>query len=294
MPIIRSANEEDLLQMQNVFYQNEIREVQALPPPSSDVSLTLLHILQTGNLYVAEQDNQILAYAGTITRDTITFLTDLFVHPEIQSTGLGKMLLQRAMPPDGLIHCTMSSSDPRAQALYIRAGMQPQFPNFNLHWGDSSHKKLPNSSLEVVEAESITPELTQWDRQASGRERPLDHTFWVGPEQGRPLWFLRQGTPIGYGYVRLNVGTLLHSKICKVGPIGVKSADDATDCVLAAINWASKRAKLLHIDVPGHHPSLAPLLDCGFRILYADIFLSSATIPFFDTHRYIPSGSDLL
>jgi hypothetical protein len=69
-------------------------------------------VFETGTMSVAEQDGRVLAFAGAITRGPVTFLTDLFVHPQTQS---------------------------RAQALYTREGMQPLFPHFNLQWQGPVH-----------------------------------------------------------------------------------------------------------------------------------------------------------
>jgi hypothetical protein len=38
---------------------------------------------------------------------------------------------------------------------------------------------------------------------------------------------------------------------------------------------------------------IAPLLDCGFHIIYNETYLSSAAAPFFDARCYIAAGSDL-
>ncbi len=293
MSSIRPAHENDLFQIQNVFYQNEVRGVET-PPPPGNTSPALRHILSTGRMYIAEQDNQIRAFAGAITRSTTTFLTDLFVHPEAQSTGLGKMLLQCALPQDELLHCTMSSTDPRAQALYIRSGMQPKFPNFNLQCVESSLINLPYSPIKVVEGDPADPTFIQWDTEISGRERPMDHAFWRTQQQAVPLWFLRKRKTIGYGYVRLNTGNIWYPEVCTIGPLGVNASENTTDCVLAAINWAGKRANVVRIDVPGFYSCLPTLLTCGFRIMYVELFVSSAPISFFDAQRYISSGSDLL
>ncbi len=61
---------------------------------------------------MAEQEGEVLAFTGAITRGTVTFLTDLFVHPAHQSSQLGKTLLRSVLPQDDLAHCTVSSSDP--------------------------------------------------------------------------------------------------------------------------------------------------------------------------------------
>jgi hypothetical protein len=276
-----------------VFYQNELLDNPHLPLPGN-IPPYLSHVLQTGTLYVAEMDGKILAFAGVITRGNISFLTDLFVWPTHQSGQLGKKLLRSVLPPDDLVHCTMSSSDPRALALYIRAGMRPQWPHFALRLEKSMYKMPLAPDVEIIEADPGDPALVQWDAQISGRPRPVDHQFWVRDERAIPMWFRRQGQAVGYGYVRLGAGTLSDPQACTLGPIGASTPEDAAACVLAAVNWALQHAEVLHIEVPGPHACLATLLESGFRITYVDTFVSTAIAPFFDARCYIASGGDLL
>ena len=287
------ANEAELRSVYEVFYQNELLDNPHLPLPG-DIPPYLSHVLQTGTLFVAEKDGKILAFAGAITRGNISYLTDLFVLPSYQSGQLGKTLLRCVLPQDDLIHCTMSSSDPRALALYIRAGMRPQWPHFALRLEKSTHTWPLTSDMEIIEADPADPALISWDAQISGRLRPVDHQFWVREELAVPLWFRRQGQTVGYGYVRFGAEALLDPQSCTLGPIGVSTPEDATACVLAAVNWAVQRAVVLHIDVPGPHPCLATLLECGFHIISFDTFVSTAITPFFDARCYIASGGDLL
>jgi hypothetical protein len=203
-------------------------------------------------------------------------------------------LLQYALPEDEYAHCTMSSIDPRAQALYTRLGMQPLLPNFNLRWKRSTSSNLPASNIECLEGQTGDPAFMSWDAQIGGRERPADHTFWIQQQRAVPLWFRRHGKTLGYGYVRLGAGTLWYPQACTVGPIGVISAEYAADCALAATRYACARAEVVRIDVPGPHASLAPLLESGFMIVYVETFHSAATTPIFDARCYMPSGSDLL
>jgi len=292
MTTLRPAQEADLGQVYEVFYQNEILD-HPNPPARGDMSAYLRHVLGTGTLVVAEQDDTIVGYAGAITRGHITFLTDLFVLPAQQSGQLGKALLQAAMPQhDGLTHFTVSSSDPRAQALYIRAGMAPQWPCFELRLEQPGQLAIPGD-LEISQAEPRDPDLLRWDAQISGRERPQDHLHWIDKEHAVPLWFRRQGQTLGYAYIRLGGGTLWYPNACTLGPIGVGSADDAAACVLASVAWAAQRAQVIRVMMPGPHPALAPLLELGLRIAYVDTFMSGASTPFFDARCYVPSGGDL-
>jgi Acetyltransferase (GNAT) family len=292
MTIIRSAREADLRPAYEVYYQTEMLG-DPQPPPAGETPPALRHILHTGRLSVAEQDGEVIAFAGAITRGSITFLTDLFVRPNQQSSRLGKTLLHSVLPQDELIHCTSSSSDPRALALYIRAGMRPRWPHFALQLERPVRAWSSTTLIEVVEANPADQELLSWDARISGRTRPLDHEFWVREERGVPLWLRRQGRKVGYAYVRLGRGTLGHRQDCKLGPIGVDSPADAADCVLATVDWAIQRAQVLRIEVPGPHPCLAPLLEGGFRLSSCDTFVSTSDAPFFDACCYITSGGDL-
>ncbi len=289
----RPAHEHDLRSMYEVFYQNEVLD-SLNPPAMGDTPAYLQHILQKGTMYVAEQDGEVQAFAGAITRGTVTFLTDLFVRPTQQSNNLGRTLLRAVLPQSTLIHCTESSSDPRALALYIREGMHPQWPLFALRLQKPARKIASIHEVEIVEANANDPELIRWDAQISGRLRPSDHQFWVQQQRAIPLWFRRHKQIIGYGYVQVGAGTLWYPEACTLGPIGVSNPEDAAPCVLATVHFAVQKADVIRIDVPGPHPALAALLERGFHITDVDTFMSSATTPFFDARCYIPSGGDLL
>ena len=292
MTIFRPASEADLKPIYEVWYQNEVLD-SPHPPAPGDMPSYLRHVLETGKMYIAEQDGEVLGFAGAITRGNIAFLTDLFVRPAHQSGQLGKTLLHAVLPQDDRIHCTMSSSDPRALALYIRAGMRPQWPHFALQL-EKPTLEMPAHDVEIVEADPDDPELIRWDAQISGRSRPADHQYWVREQQALPLWFRRDKQIEGYGYLRLRAGTLWYPPACALGPIGVRTPQDATACVLATVKLALEQADVLRIEVPGPHPCLATLLENGFRITGADTFVSTTLSPFFDAQCYIASGGDLL
>src|SRR5260370_5357309 len=273
---VRAARERDLAAMYAVYYLNEVGEAENIPPLSpQNVPAVLRHVFETGTMSVAEQDGRVLAFAGAITRGPVTFLNDLFVHPQTQSGGLGKPLLQQVLAQrPSLIRCTMSSTDPRAQALYTRQGMQPLFPHFNLQWRGRVHAKPEPlaTDLEVVEGEAGDPAFVQWDAQVGGRARPVDHIFWLEQQHAIPLWFRLQGVTLGYGYVRQVAETLLTPPTWVVGPVGVSAPAYATECVLAAIRLAEPRAERLRFDVPRPHPSLAPPPTRAFQFIHSETF----------------------
>ena len=58
--------------------------------------------------WVAENDGGIIAYARSIEHDGMQELTEIFVSPPQQSSGVGRELLSRAFPKSGALsntHC---------------------------------------------------------------------------------------------------------------------------------------------------------------------------------------------
>src|SRR5688572_11975808 len=127
---IRPATAADLPALYDIWYASEVGGDPH--PPRRGPWPWLAHELATGALLLAERDGVALGFAGTITRDEIVFLSDCFVRADAQSSGVGRGLLHQLLPRDGRTYCTISSNDPRAQALYVRAGMRPHWPFFIL------------------------------------------------------------------------------------------------------------------------------------------------------------------
>src|SRR5690349_14403736 len=154
---IRSATVDDLPALYAIWYASEASDHAHSPPRGPWPWLA--HELTTGTLLLAERDSTAIGFAATIARDNITFLSDCFVRADTQSSGVGRRLLQQLIPGDDRIFCTVSSSDPRAQALYIRAGMRPRWPNFILAAETSRVGPMPDSDIEVAEAHAGDPAL---------------------------------------------------------------------------------------------------------------------------------------
>ena len=289
---IRPATVADLPALYDIWYASEVGD-DPRPPPRGRWPW-LAHELTTGELLLAERDGAAIGFAATITRGEVAFLSDCFVRADAQSSGVGRRLLQRLLPHDGRTHCTVSSSDPRAQALYIRAGMRPRWPNFILDAETAKLGNMPAGKVEVTEGRAGDPALVEWDAAIGGRRRPQEHDYWVAHHQAIPLWFMRGSRRIGYGYAQLHSPELLwRPDTLRLGPIGAQNQRDALACVRAAVGWAKSRAPAIDISVPGPHAALAALLEARFQISYVETFLSSSDQPFFDTGCYIPSGGTL-
>lgn len=286
---IRDAAPDELAAAFAIFRDCEFHDGPA--PSFLAVPDYLRHVARTGRILVAAAGSRIVGYAGAITRGEVTHLTDLFVRPAVQSGSIGRALLTAILPSTG-IRCTCSTADPRALSLYVRAGMRPWWPQFALYGAAIPAGQRAAEAIEIEVARADDPTVGEWEREIGGRPRAEDFAFWVA-RGATALWFRRDGTTLGYAIVCSRGGTVRHPDAATIGPLGVRRAEDAAACTLAALRWARAQADTLCLMVPGPHPALAALLAAGFRIEDAYSFATSGDRPFYDPCRYISSGPDL-
>jgi GNAT superfamily N-acetyltransferase len=289
--VVRPATTGDLETLWLIRYADEIAG-EVNPPEPGPVPAYLGHVLATGRLLVAERDGEVIGFAGSVRRGETAFLTDLFVDPARQSGAVGRTLLRAILPVAGSTPFTLSSTDPRALALYTRAGMRPRWPNVLLEAESSRLGGLEAKGIEIDEARGDDPGLVWWDTATSGRPRPEDVAFWVREEAGVPLWLRRAGEVIGYAIVRFGAGRLWHPEAVAIGPIGLRRVEDAAGGVMAVVDWARSRGAYLEIAVPGPHAALAGLLEARFRIVYVETFCAADGMSV-DPGRYVGAGGDL-
>ncbi|MGH7266526.1 MAG: GNAT family N-acetyltransferase, partial [Candidatus Rokuibacteriota bacterium] len=150
METIRRARPADLPLLHEIFYEQETAGRRD-PPPRGPLPPLYRHELETGVVYVAEREGRVVGFAASISRGAVDFLTEFFVRLAFQADGIGRRLLRHVVPRNGRACFTSSSSDPRALALYIRAGLRPLFPCFYLR-ADGATGPLAAGGVEAVEA----------------------------------------------------------------------------------------------------------------------------------------------
>jgi GNAT superfamily N-acetyltransferase len=289
---IRAATSADLPVVNAIYYDNEIEADAPYAPPRRELAC-FAHELETGTMQVAERDGEVLGFASALRRGDVTYLSELFVRPDRQSSGIGRALLQRVLPAQG-IRCTLASSDFRALGLYVRAGMQPRWPNVWLRARASEIGALPGGAVEVEPAQPHDPELAVWDTEIGARPRLEDMMYWLREGQAVPVWLRRQGQTLGYAFIQMRSGfSLWLPEASFIGPLGVRDGADAAACAAAAVRWVQPRTTDVRMAVPGPNGALTPLLEAGFRIVYVETFCTSAPVPFLDPHCYMPSGDVL-
>ena len=258
--------------------------------PEAPIPRIYYHEVETGEVWIADAAGETVGFAGLIMRSRIGFLSEFFVDPRHQSRGIGRALLTRALSAGAERYCTLSSTDPRALALYVRAGLYPHWPHVLLTAVVNPAQRLPVHGACVREARPGDQGIVEWDARISGRRRPEDHAFWRSDLEAVPVWMQRGGATIGYGYVRLGRRQAGEPPSVVLGPIGSQARADATACVAAAVAWGRAHGEVIHAAVPGIHPALPALLEAGFRITYVETFVAPQAEAFFDPRTYTPGA----
>jgi GNAT superfamily N-acetyltransferase len=76
--------------------------------------------------WVAEDETgQIIGWSQSVERDGVLYLTMFFVDPQAQSNGVGRALIDAALPAErGRARIIDATQDPRALSLYLRSGVR--------------------------------------------------------------------------------------------------------------------------------------------------------------------------
>ncbi len=290
---IRPATEQDLETTSEIQYEADDDTHNFLLPPGSGLHSKFRYELEQSRFLVAEVDNWMVGFGALFERAGVAFLATLFVRPEAQQPGanVGRQLLEKLLETDCRIRCVVSSANPRALAIYIRAGMLPRWPLYMLAAQPDQLGDIPETGLQITPADGDESDLIRWDADIAGRGRRADdRRYWIEQRGAIPVWFQRAGKRVGYGYIQMlyrSSDAAWFPEAIKIGPIGVRDPGEATACVLSAVKWASRHGKSLHIELPGPHPSLIALLELGFQVVYVATFCSSSEVDVFDPRLYV-------
>ena len=160
------------------------------------------HLARTSdNFWVAEQDGKVIGFARSILRNGVRQLTEFFVLPEHQSSGVGRELLTRSFPMNGADHrFILATIDGRAVQRYLKAKVYPLFPCYTF----TRPAEKVNVDTDLI-IEVITPsaqamgELIRIDNSILGFHREAEHAWLLENRQG--YFYKREKQVVGYGYL---------------------------------------------------------------------------------------------
>ncbi len=174
----------------------------AMPPELGPVTRLFNHLQATDpdRFVVAATPSpdggaeQVVGFASAIERESLWYLSMLFVLPEFQGAGLGRALLDRVMPDgDGHVRALATdSAQPISNALYSSYGVVPRMPLLNLNGLPSRPEAfgpMPSGVTPVAFEEiaggppggdghrRLAEAVDALDRDCLGAAHPVDHGF---------------------------------------------------------------------------------------------------------------------
>jgi GNAT superfamily N-acetyltransferase len=234
-----------------------------------------------------------IAFVSALERDTLWYLSMLFVSPEAQSSGLGRALLDRVLPDldgHGSLAAASDSVQPISNALYASVGMVPRIPLYHLAGRPGRPGLLPDLPEGVAvqalppQGAAMPPEVHGIDREVLGFEHPADHAFAI--ENGRLPFIFRsaRGEALGYGYA---------SRVGHVGPVAARDPGLLAAMIGYLLDAVEPRGASA-VWVPGSAgEAFASLIRAGLRIDGFPVLLLWSR-PFADFSRYVPLSPGLL
>lgn len=159
------------------------------------------HLTRTAEqFWIAEQDGRAVGYARAILRDGVRELTEFFVLPGRQSGGIGRELLARTFLPDGAKHrVIVATTDSRALARYLKAGVYPRFPIYYFSRRPEPAIVPTDLTFEpLAESPDTFDALREIDLVLFGHRRDIDHAWLMNDRNG--FIYRRNGQVVGYGY----------------------------------------------------------------------------------------------
>jgi GNAT superfamily N-acetyltransferase len=246
---------------------------------------------------------RVIGFASAIVRERLRYLSMLFVLPGYQGAGLGRELLGRVLPEDGVADAVRAtatdSAQPISNALYALSGIVPRVPLLSLtglvhrpeSFGELPSGIVPLAFDEIAGGPAggqghamLVDAIDALDRELLGVAHPVDHRFLR--TESRKGWLYRgpNGDPVGYGYA---------GEAGRVGPVAVRDAALLAP-VLGHLTSAvvPRGAFAMWVAGPADR-ALVPSLQAGFRLDQFPVLLCWDR-PFADFSRYLPISPGLL
>ena len=205
-PVLRPARADEAPELYETMAAALTREVtagaivHAYPDPRGEAAW-LGYLLATGSGWVAETDGGVAGFGITAWRGSVHWLVSLFVRPEAQRRGIGRLLLEQLWPPASSANrATLVDAASRpAMSLYLSAGLTPCFPVLAFEGRLESDEGSARGVESRDDWAEVDERVADADAVVVGAARPGDHAHWTdGGFRFRSLWS-GDGDWLGYG-----------------------------------------------------------------------------------------------
>jgi GNAT superfamily N-acetyltransferase len=155
--------------------------------------------------WVAESAGEIIAYARSIEQNGMQELTEFFVSPHQQSSGVGRELLSRTFSKSKARYRTIIATlDERALYRYMKLGVYGRFPLKYFYRKAEKVDVETHLKIEPLQIGLHMEDLNRIDRAILDHTREHQHR-WVATTRAGFV-YQRDGKIVGYGYVGSNTG----------------------------------------------------------------------------------------
>jgi ribosomal protein S18 acetylase RimI-like enzyme len=255
------------------------------------------HFLATSDegFWVAEVKGKLAAFACSILRDGLWFLSHLMVLPEFQGQGIGGELLARALQGAQreevkIIATYADASNWPSISLYARHGMFPRVPILHMRGSiismslDQREAEPPEFQVAGLSEETVAA-LGEIDEKIRGAKRHIDHRYWLGAPEMRCYLFRERKRAVAYAYL---------SDEGRIGPLATLKGEYMRPILGFAIERLSDQGvDTFTVRVPGINTEAVSLLyERGFTIQEMQLLISS--LPFGRWENCIISRPSLL
>ncbi len=239
-------------------------------------------------LWIAESGGETVGFAFSWVCGELWFLAELFISPAHQGHGIGNELLRRTSEQG-----RKSGASVRAlitfpfnlvsQALYIRHGMFPRLPIYNVGINrETLAGRLSGPRLQARPLEDNAAhlgELKRIDSRVLGASREKHHRFLIHDSATRALLLHSGSDCVGYAYI----GPTGH-----IGPLAVINPAAADAAFRTALGVAAdSNAPQVSAFIPGSAQTiLGAAVGLGMRMALPMVLAS--TRDFGDWTRYLP------
>jgi L-amino acid N-acyltransferase YncA len=162
-------------------------------------------VRDAAQFWVAENEGKIIAYARSIEHNSMQELTEFFVSPQEQSSGVGRELLSRAFSKSEARYRTIIATlDERALYRYMKLGVYGRFPLKYFYRKAEQVQVKTDLKIERMQLELHLDDINRIDWTILNHTRELQHQWIITTRAG--FVYQRDDKIVGYGYVGSSSG----------------------------------------------------------------------------------------